>query len=148
MNKLSEMLKIADIHAGRIKNAIAGLKNIFPISAKQAGQLPEDVFLLTELLTGRFAKLQDLMGAKLIDAFLEDQDETTANMTMIDKVNKLEKMGIIESAELWREMRQVRNNIAHEYPDHPELTADNLNQIFALAPKLLELLENIKGKDE
>ncbi|MDX2050621.1 MAG: hypothetical protein SFT93_05600, partial [Rickettsiaceae bacterium] len=67
------------------------------------------------------------------------------NMTMIDKLNKLEKLQIINSVSTWEEMRRTRNHIAHEYPDKPELTAKYLNQIYNLAPELLNILDNIKN---
>jgi uncharacterized protein Usg len=67
-------------------------------------------------------------------------------MTMIDKINKLEKLNIIDDANLWFEMREIRHHLTHEYPDHPEITARYLNQMFNLAPKLLLLLENIKKR--
>lgn len=64
----------------------------------------------------------------------------------LDKINKLERLGIIENVELWKEMRDARNHIAHEYPDHPELTALYLNKVFDLAPKLLKFFDTIKNK--
>ena len=63
---------------------------------------------------------------------------------MIDKINKLEKLGILSHAALWNEMRFARNSAAHEYPNHPELTAIFLNQVFNLSPALIEILNNIQ----
>lgn len=145
MNKLNEMIKVADIHASRIMNAINKLNSVFPISGTTVNNFSEENFLFTELLTNRFAKLQDFMGTKIIDAFLEEKEELTYNATMIDKINKLERLGIISDANLWTKMREVRNHLSHEYPDHPEITAKYLNEVFLLAPELLTLLQNIKN---
>lgn len=145
MNKLNELLKIADIHAARITRAIKKLSAVFPLSDTTVENLSEENFLFVELLTNRFAKLQDFMGTKLIDAFLEEKAEMTYNATMIDKVNKLERLGIIHNAQLWTKMREVRNHLAHEYPDHPEITAKYLNEVFLLASELILLLQNIKA---
>jgi hypothetical protein len=146
MNKVLELIKIADIHADRIFFAIDKLRSIFPISAENVQKFSEQELLLIELLTSRFAKLQDFIGAKCIDAFLDSKAEMIAQMTMIDKINKLELLGVIETADLWFKMREVRNHLSHEYPDNYEIIAEFLNQVFVLAPKLLELLHNIKKK--
>ncbi len=146
MNNLAEFIKTADIHASRVRYALDQLANLFPISGSTIDKTLEQNFLLIELLVSRFSKLQDFIGTKLTDAFLESQGEVINNMTMIDKINKLEKLNIIDDANLWLEMREIRNHLTHEYPDHPEITARYLNQMFNLAPKLLLLLENIKKR--
>lgn len=146
MNKFHEMIKIADVHAGRIRMALNELAALFPLDQAKVTALTMQDLLLIELLTNRFAKLQDFLGAKLINTFLEENIENTQNLTMLDKINKLERLEIIESTELWKEIRDVRNHISHEYPDHPELTAKHLNQIFTLSPKLLNFFEEIKKR--
>lgn len=145
--KLTEMIKIADMHAKRINQAMNKLIGIFPMSTSKIENISEENFLLIELLINRFAKLQDYLGTKIIDVFLEDQGEIFIdNMTMIDKLHKLEKLEMVDDAELWKQMREVRNNLVHEYPDNMGKTADNLNKLFMLAPKLLAILENIKKR--
>lgn len=146
MNNFIELVKTADIHAQRISYAIDRLTSLFPFSGEVIENLREQDFLLIELLVNRFSKLQDFMGTKLTDAFLESKGEVTSAMTMIDKLNKLEKLNIIDDANLWFEMREIRNHLAHEYPEHPEITARYLNKLFQLTPKLLLLLENIKKR--
>lgn len=146
MNNFIELVKTADIHAQRINYAIDRLTSLFPFSGEVIENLREQDFLLIELLVNRFSKLQDFMGTKLTDAFLESKGEVTSAMTMIDKLNKLEKLNIIDDANLWFEMREIRNHLAHEYPEHPEITARYLNKLFQLTPKLLLLLENIKKR--
>lgn len=65
---------------------------------------------------------------------------------MIDKIHKLEGIGIITDAQVWQDMRKTRNHISHEYPDHPEIIARHLNKLFELTPKLLEILARIKAQ--
>ena len=145
MNKAGteSLIKIAQIHKEHLQFAIKSLADIFPISAEKVANVNEQEFLLLELLTGRFAKLQDFLGAKLIDAFLDSAGEVTEGLTMIDKVNKLEKFGIIENSDEWLVMRQLRNHLSHEYPDQPILTAEYLNQTYTLSKKLIQLADTI-----
>lgn len=146
MNALHEIIKIADIHANRIKMALNELQHHLPFEAIKISSFTERDLLLTDLLVNRFGKLHDLLGNKIIDEFLITYEEYADNLTMLDKIHKLERLEIIEDSELWKEMRRARNHAAHEYPDHPELTAEHLNQIIKLSPKLLAILDNIKNR--
>ena len=146
MTKLNEILKIADIHVGRIKMAVDHLKDTFPLDEQKVVALNQDQLVYLDFLTFRFAKLQDLIGQKVIDEFLISKKEVIDGKTMIDKINKLERIGIISNAQVWEDLREARNHISHEYPDHPERIARYLNKIFDLIPTLLEILELIKTR--
>ena len=146
MNKLNEVIKIADIHVNRIKMAVDNLKDIFPLDEDKVENLSTEELLFLELLTSRFAKLQDLIGQKIIDEFLISKEEKIDGYTMIDKLNKLERIGIIANMQVWKGMRETRNHISHEYPGHPEIKARYLNKLFELTPKLLEILDRIKAR--
>ncbi|MBS0236471.1 MAG: hypothetical protein JSS50_03935 [Proteobacteria bacterium] len=146
MSKFDDMIKIADRHADRIEMALLWLRYLFPIDARKVKDLTDQEFSFIEVLINRFAKLQDYLGAKVFDEFLRLVDDYSEDATTLDKLNKLERLKIIENVDLWRQMREVRNHIAHEYPDDPALTAKYLNQIYILAPKLLGILETLKRK--
>lgn len=146
MRAILELFKIAKIHAQRIDMALEELKKLYPFTQETIKSFQQQDFLLAELLVNRFGKLQDLIGTKLIDAFFEEKGEAIQILTMIDKLNKLEKLELIEDANIWLKMREIRNNLTHEYPDNPEITAENLNRIFELAPKLLEILYNLESR--
>ena len=146
MKELEEILKIADIHVQRIEMAINDLKSIYPLNQNTVANFSKNELMLIELLLSRFAKLQDYIGEVLIDNFLKYTDDYKSNLTMIDKINKLERLEIIEDVAIWKKMREARNHISHEYPDNPSLTAQYINQIFQLAPKLIQILNNIKAK--
>lgn len=146
MKELKEMLKTADIHADRINMALAKLNKMLPFTKEKIIAINEEELLLTDFLVHRFGKLQDLLGAKIIDQFLIELDEYAENLSMLDKIHKIERLGIIEYSNLWKEMRLARNHAAHEYPGHPELTVEYLHEVIRLAPKLIEILNNIKNR--
>lgn len=139
----SSVIKTASIHKERLLHALHQLEPLFPFTAEKINHLSEQDFLLLELLTNRFAKLQDIMGSKLIDIFLELVGEATHNLTMIDKLHQLEKFNLIQSADIWLEMRQLRNHLSHEYPDQPELVAEYLNETTRLATTLIEFFNSL-----
>ena len=66
-----------------------------------------------EALTSRFARLADLILQKAIR--LIEVLELEASGTILDRINKAEKRGLIESCEQFIQIRQLRNSIAHEY---------------------------------
>jgi uncharacterized protein with HEPN domain len=144
MSTFDEMLKIADIHVDRITMALDDLRLIFPLNQDKILNFSKNEVMLVELLLSRFAKLQDYMGEVIFDHFLRSTGDYKSNLTMIDKINKLERLEVIEDAEIWKKMRRIRNHISHEYPDHPELMAQYINQVFELAPQLIEILNHIK----
>lgn len=146
MSDIQEMLNIADIHANRINMALSKLSSALPFTAEKVKSFTEEELLWTDLLVNRFGKLQDFLGIKLINCFLNDVGEFIDGFTMIDKINVLERLNIIKDAETWQHMRIVRNHVAHEYPDNPELTAAYLNDLVRLAPELLQILKSIKNK--
>ena len=133
------MIKIANIHEMRIQSAINRIGHLFPMNEDTLKNISDDDFVWIDLLVNRFRKLQDIIGSKILDLFLEQQQEETYDLSVLDKINKLEKLGIIEDAGIWKEMRKTRNHIAHEYPDMPALMAIYLNQIFDLSPKLISI---------
>ena len=130
-------IEICDIHADRIKKSLDSLKNSLPIQPS-AFDLNNQDFCFIELLTSRFAKLQDAIGQKIFPKLLEILEEDTERQSFLDLLNKLEKLEILESVEFWSELRKIRNSIAHEYPDNPELMAENLNQAVQASFKLLD----------
>jgi len=66
-------------------------------------------------------------------------------LPFIDILNKLEKLELIASAEKWQELREIRNVIAHEYDDSPELAAQALNAIFASHQDLIDIYIGLKN---
>jgi hypothetical protein len=146
MKSIDSLLKIADIHAERLKYAMEYLKHKLPVSPEMILNLSKEDLLFFELLNSRFAKLQDFIGNQLFNVLLRMSGEQIEEMTFIDKLNKLEKIKVIPSTGEWMRLRQIRNNLAHEYPEHPELTAAFLNEAFILGTVLLNCLENLKEK--
>lgn len=144
MKALQPLLEIADLHASRILIATNNIKNKIPITAEKINHLTHEELSFFELYASRFSKLQDFMGSNLFTTVLENTGEETETLTFIDKVNKLEKLQIIKSANEWKKMRSIRNMLPHEYPDRPEITANIFNTAFSYGPMLLDTLNQIK----
>jgi len=63
----------------------------------------------------RYASLQDYMGARVFPLLLENVGIPTARMSEV--LAQVEREGIIDSLQDWIELREIRNELEHDYPD-------------------------------
>ena len=95
---------------------------------------------LLDQLAYRFTKLQDSMGMKLLPLLLDLAEEPLPeNVTFAVKLQQLERLGALQSVEKWRMLREIRNQLAHEYEDAPALKAAALNRFIEAIKSLLGL---------
>ena len=80
-----------------------------------------------DAFVGRFGRLQDNLGDKLLPQLLDAMAEKTG--AAIENLDRAEKLGWIESADVWLEMRKLRNQMVHEYIEDMNIL------ISALLPK-------------
>jgi hypothetical protein len=72
----------------------------------------------------RFASLQDFLGAKIFSLLL---DISGINHTKMSEVlSNMEKENIIDSLENWVELRDIRNELEHDYPEELQEALDDL----------------------
>ena len=133
-------LDICKRHADRLEWAMSQLAHKFPLSSDIVKNLND-----TELAFSTcFAKLQDAMGAKLFPAILELTQEHGSYPAFLDQLNRLEKIGAIDSADRWLVLREMRNAFSHDYPDDPALQAAILNKAYMLPGELLGILTKVQ----
>ncbi|MGM0554440.1 MAG: hypothetical protein ACQETK_11790 [Pseudomonadota bacterium] len=70
-----------------------------------------------ESFGAKFGRMQDTIMDKLIPAFLACAGENTG--PAIDNLSRLEKLDLIQDADAWLQMRQLRNRLVHEYMERP-----------------------------
>ena len=134
--KLKPALQECERHLARLHYAASKGKTLFPMTGARYSDLSDaDIATLDQLLF-RFGKLQDAFGQRLLPAILIAGQEWQVTETFLDKLNRLEELGVIPSAIAWVALRDLRNNAMHEYPDEPEINAANLNKIFSSISEL------------
>lgn len=93
-----------------------------------------------EAFTSRFARVSDMLIQKVFR--LIDRIELEDEGAVRDRINRAEKKGLIPSAEIFAEMRILRNDIAHEYQ------SENLKAIYKkaleFAPQLTTAIAKVK----
>jgi hypothetical protein len=143
--KLRHLLKEIDTHLLRVDIAFSELG--------QRYELPLDVNRFTQLLSShidvafadqviyRFAKAQDSMGAKLFKAFLLYQGENI-DKPFLDILTSLEKLNVV-NVDDWFELREVRNEIAHDYDENARLAMNIINHIYQHKARLRSILSKL-----
>jgi uncharacterized protein YutE (UPF0331/DUF86 family) len=94
-----------------------------------------------EALTSRFARTSDILTQKVFKSlFILLQEDMK---TFIDMANFLEKLEIVENADDLLNIREIRNQIAHEYvePDVKSLFMDVLHFV----PQLKNIINNVNA---
>ena len=128
--------KLLDIHQEcnrHLHHVFLAMQDIAPHIPFQAEWLDtrtdSDIRAIDQFIY-RFTKLQDTIGRRLLPAILDLLDEPHEDWSMMDRLNRLEKLGYFNDSRQWRISRQVRNRLSHEYPGDKELLAEILNQTW------------------
>lgn len=101
--------------------------------------LSDDQYDDLENLSSRFARVTDILLNKVYRAL--DAAELMESGSLIDTVNRAVKRGVLESAEIARTVKDIRNEIVHEY------TVEDLKQlqeeVIAYTKVLLQLAASV-----
>lgn len=127
-----------------------------PVTAEEVSMLTDERIDIFDLFLARFGKLQDFLVSKLFrSAALASLEDIHADVSVLDMLRRMEKFGIIDSADSWLQLRMLRNAFAHEYLTDNAAIAENINKAFELAPLLTDAIkraedyfaEHIASKD-
>jgi len=90
-----------------------------PFDSDRVKQMSVDADLAerVEAFVGRFGRLQDTLGDKLLPMLLAVLGERPG--AFIDNLDRAEKLGFIASADEWMSIRHLRNQMVHEYIEDP-----------------------------
>ena len=149
--KCASALEECKKHIQRINTALKFLEPLFPLTEEALNALSDEQTAVLDQFLYRFAKLQDCIGLRLIPAVYALLESDTSAHPFIDILNRLEKLGVLTSADDWQYFRSLRNNFAHEYPDRPEDIVHGLNALYASWDKFMMLYMKIAataGKDD
>jgi len=141
--RLKTYLSISDKHLLRLKSSLKTLSSIIPLNTERYKALTEQEISYIDQMSYRFGKLQDIMG-RLLRVTLIILGEDIENAPFIDILNKAEKLGIIDDAQEWIMLRELRNLLTHEYSDNEDEIAHGINKLFEISGRLCEIYGNIK----
>jgi len=138
--RLMDAWQQCERHLHHLNHALAAIGPSLPMSADRLAALDDESVQDWDQLILRFTKLQDTLGARLFSAALDVLQEPFEDRPMLDKLNRLEKLGYLGSVEQWHALRVIRNRFAHDYPQDDALKAAYLNEAAEAVPVLADLL--------
>jgi hypothetical protein len=94
-----------------------------------------------ELFAGRFSRLQDTVGDKLLEQLMRALSEPP--LAQLAKLDRAEALGWLSSANLWLETRQLRNLLVHEYIEAPELLVASVRTALDRCGLLLDTAQRL-----
>lgn len=145
--KLVAAFAECELHASVLAEATRSLPDRFEPS--DVAKISVDVRRTLDQLAYRFMKLQDGLGEKVLPGVLTATlDPLPPDATFAEKLQRLERLGALASADGWRLgalaaadgwrlLREVRNSLAHEYPENPALQAAALTRLLVGVRDLL-----------
>lgn len=119
-----------------------------PFTVERAESLEENTELAerVEAFVGRFGRLQDTVGDKLLPMVLTALSEKPSSA--IDNLDRAERLGLLDSADEWLIIRKLRNQMVHEYVEDPLILINALQAghvyveiLNATAEKMLAEIE-------
>lgn len=145
MERLSREFDICDRHIQRIDEALEAMHTDIPMSVDSYMNLDENQIRCMDQFIFRFSKLQDAMGAKIFRYVLEYLDEDVSALPMRDILNLLERYHFIDSADEWGYIRELRNEIAHDYPLMENDIVSVLNELISKVSILKSIYKRMKA---
>ena len=129
-------------HIEKLTDAKEYLKDIMPLSLKNYMKIDKIQSSFIDQLNFRFSKLQDTIGESILKGILIKSKENIEKMTFLDILNRLEKLDILDKNR-WLELREVRNEIAHEYSFNQDEVVDNINLIYEKSDELIAIYHDL-----
>ena len=123
--RLQFLARVIERESARLQNTDQRLftPNFTPEDARRLNhdtELAERV----DAFVSRFGRLQDTLGDKLLPAWRSAVGEVPA--TLADNLDRAERLGLIASTDTWFTLRQLRNQMIHDYIEDPIVLATAL----------------------
>jgi hypothetical protein len=136
--------------AGRLQAARHTVSGILPLPAEtfHGEALDAHTGMLLDGFRTRFAELEDVAGRVVVPlvARLDGLDVAAGEEPAVaDALAWLAERGVLD-ADAWREMREVRNQLAHPEPGDGPDRAELLNRAWAQTPDLLAIAERLAAR--
>ena len=142
--RLTVSIQKCRIHLNRLRYASKQVKELFPLTEENYRTLSDSKIGNIDQLVFRFTKLQDELGNNTFRFLLEYLQEDIAGKPFRDILSTLERLLIIDSSDTWLSLRELRNDLAHEYPMMVEETIEKLNYLFLQLPLMEKILVTIE----
>jgi len=126
-SKLISAINECEAHRRRLRRSIGLLQSFFPLTKESYLALDDLQIEHIDQFIYRFTKLQDVIGLRLYPSIFALIEQDTQPRPFLDILARLEKYEIVPDASKWQFFRNLRNHLAHEYPEEINAIVDTLN---------------------
>jgi hypothetical protein len=123
-----------------LRYSIGQVQTLLPITDWQALQPDQHETLAAFRI--RFSEYQEHMG-KTMKAIAVEEEKPSEPFTAV--LLYMEKLGCIDSVDRWKDIRELRNAVNHEYEDDPSVLHEFFAQMVQSAPELLHWHEQLNA---
>jgi hypothetical protein len=99
-----------------------------------------------DAFVARFGRLQDLLGDKLLPAWLKAMEEGVG--AVLENLDRAERLKLIDGADDWLAVRKLRNLMVHEYIDRAETLHSALYAAHTHVDMLAKTVERFKQRSQ
>jgi hypothetical protein len=142
--RLSTSIQKCKIHLQRLQYATTQIQYLFPLTTDKYRGLNDAEIGNIDQMIYRFTKLQDELGNNTFRFLLGFLKEDVNDKPFRDILNMLERLKIIDSSDTWLSLRELRNDLTHEYPMMISETIDKLNYLTSQITVLKNILTIIE----
>jgi len=144
--RLQKYFKECDKHVQRIEEAYSDMKKYMPLTVEKYKDLTKDEVQDIDQYLYRFSKLQDTLGDKVFKLIIEEYVDNIDLLSFSDILNKLEKTGYLSSVKEWKYLRELRNEIAHQYDDEADEMTQAINNIVSYKEVIIAIYLKLKNR--
>lgn len=121
-----------------LEHSVQRTQAILPITSWQALSLDQHETLAAFRV--RFSEFQEHLGKTMRAVAIEEEIATDRFGSILAF---MEKLGIIETAERWKLIRELRNAVNHEYEEDEERLSLFFFEMLKAAPELFECFQRL-----
>jgi len=141
-SSFKEKLYECDKHIEKITVSKKFLSVVMPLSTESYLNLNDVEISFIDQLIFRFSKLQDTLGEKIFPSILILSKEEVKKKTFIDILNRLEELEIVDKNQ-WLKLREIRNDIAHEYSFNQNEVIESIIAIYNISDELIDIYKTV-----
>ena len=142
---LRQICTICSTHTEALKDALLDLDQR-ALTTSELENLGRENRRLLDQFAYRYTRLQDDMGARLIPSALRTLGEEISAMSVLDRLDRMEQLGWLPSANEWSDLRRIRNEFTHEYPESARERFERLDLAKKSAVRLIDIFESLTQK--
>lgn len=122
----------------RLRESVEDDGHLFPLSANSFDRQSRKA---VDAYLQRFQQVYDILARKLMPAMHALLVADARQRSFRDTLDAFERLALIDSADHWEELNELRNRLIHEYALDDVTRANELNEAFARTPLIEATVE-------